>query len=184
MATVSVNGLDFNVLASVDDALIYITGSTSESATTWLASDEDFQGRTLVSANRIMNRLRWIGEVAVPNQPNAWPRIGEGITPTPPLDSPIAIYNGFYELALLLVENPELANSPSSGSNVQRAKGGDAEVWFFRSTLDGAPPLPTAAYAWFKPYLLSGVGILSQDSGTFQGEFTSVFDNDPEGEVY
>ena len=183
MATVTINGIDFDVLANVADALVYITGSTSEFASTWLASDEDFQGRTLVSANRIMNRLRWIGQVEVDGQPNAWPRIGDGIVPTPPLDSPIAIYNGFYELALLLVENPELANTSSSGSNVQRAKGGEAEVWFFRSTLDGAPPLPTAAYAWFKPYLVNGVGILSYDSGTFAGEFTSVFDNDPEGQV-
>lgn len=181
MATITINTKDFTTIATVDEAEDYITGSISEGADAWLAGTVDFQGRTVVSAQRIFDRLPWLGTLTDPTtpQPNSWPRDGVDVTGFVDGVTPTAILNGLFELSMILALDPEVANTLNSGSNVKRAKGGDAEVWFFRNTEDDAPILPASVYQWVKLYLDQGLGIGAIDFGTYSEEaFESVFDEE------
>lgn len=178
MADITIGTYTFQCITDLETALQYVTGSISEGAAVWLAGDDEFQGRTLISAQRIFDRLPWIGSVTVEGQPNSWPRTGipgvvdDTITPEP-------IIFGLIELAMLLAQDSEIANTTNSGSNVKRAKGGDAEVWFFRNTEDSSSILPASAYLWIKQFLDQGIGIGAADFGTYSEEpFKSVFDDE------
>lgn len=179
MATVTINTKDFTTIATIAEAEDYIIGSISENSDTWLAGTDDFKGRTVVSAQRIFDRLPWLGTLTVDGQDNSWPR--NGITVTGFVDgvTPVGILNGLFELAMILAADPEAANTTNSGSNVKRAKGGDAEVWFFRNTEDDASILPASVHFWVKQYLDQGLGIGAIDFGTYSDEaFESVFDQE------
>lgn len=179
MADIIINDRTYIAIADLDAATDYITGSISENATTWFDGSEDFQGKTLVSAQRIFDRLPWLGTPTADPQDNSWPRDGITVTGFVNGVTPVAILNGLFELAMIMGVDPEISNTLNSGSNVKRVKGGDAEVWFFRNTEDDAPILPASVYLWVKQYLDQGLGIGAIDFGTYSDDpFESVFDDE------
>jgi len=178
MGTVIIGSTAYDIYDDLDGANDYL--DVHLGAVAWNAGDSDFQSKVLVMASRLFNRLKWKGDVtdAVTPQPLAWPRDSTGVLGHVDGTTPDAILNGFWEMAALIGEDPDVINSLSSGSNVQRAKAGEAEVWFFRSTLETAPKLPTSVHEWIKDYLLGEDGVLAVDYGTYTEEFSSVFDDD------
>lgn len=178
MGFVTINTLDYQIYGEPEAADVYL--DIHLGATAWSTGDTDFKSKVLVMTTRLFDRIKWKGEIAVDGQAIAWPRINTGLPDVVADEIPVGIMNGFYEMVAILAEDPSIINSSTSGSNVQRAKGGDAEVWFFRSTVDTAPRYPTSVNEWIKRFLGSEDGILSLDTGTYTEPFISVFDEPPE----
>lgn len=175
MAEVELNTVTYTVYDTLDNANVYLDASLF--AVAWQAGDDDFKARCMIMATRHLDAIDWKGTKADDAQLIAWPRINTGV---PPDDgtTPQAILNGFFELCALIAEDPSVTQAANSGSNVQRAKGGEAEVWFFKSTLETATRLPPAVHNWVKNYFGSEGGSLSMVSGV-DCDFTSVFDEPP-----
>lgn len=99
--------------------------------------------QALITAVRFLDRgMLWSGtqtDTATP-QPLEWPRDsatcrGDAVTDgTIPDD----FAHGEFELALALLKDAAIQNSPDAGSNLRRAKAGSAEVEFFRPTQSAA----------------------------------------------
>lgn len=175
MAQVTINSANYEVYDTLANANLYLDASLF--AVAWQNGDDDFKSRCMVSATRYLDTVDWKGTKADDAQPIAWPRINTGVAPddgtTPP-----AILNGFFELCALIAEDPSVTQAANSGSNVQRAKGGEAEVWFFKSTIETATRLPASVHNWVKAYFGGDGGSLSYSSGV-DCDFTSVFDEPP-----
>lgn len=147
-------------------------------ATAWQALEEDARVQVLVMGTRYLDAFRWKGTKTDEAQPLEWPRTHTGVSPSD--EAAYARFlNGFFELCALISEDPATLQNANSGSNVQRAKGGEAEVWFFKSTIESASTFPPSVHNWMKDLLAgSGGGALSFASGVDCG-FTSVFDDPP-----
>lgn len=176
MASVNFNEVDYEVYADLDEANVYLDASLF--ATAWQGSDDDRKAQVLIMATRVMDALKWKGVKADEAQLIEWPRVNTGV---PPDDgtTPQAILNGFFEMAALIADDPSVIQNANSGSNVMRAKGGEAEVWFFKSTLETATRLPPIVHNWVKDYFagFSG-GAFSLVTGV-DCELDSVFDEAP-----
>lgn len=186
MGTVTINTVDYEIYGTLAEAQQYL--AVKFEAEVWAAASVEDQSKYLVLATRYFNRIRWKGDItdsATP-QPLAWPRDNTGVTGHANGTTPDEIHNGFWEYVAQLAEDPSITNNPTTGSNVQRAKGGEAEVWFFRSTLETASRYPLDVLDFIRDYLDGGDGIISYDSGTGANPFVSVFDSSPDrtGGVY
>jgi hypothetical protein len=126
IATVSVNGNDYQVYADLEFADEYLGGDVAR-ADNWEALDEDpDQGRALVTATRLLQRQSW----------------RDGV---PSLDDPpLIVQQATALLAADISAKPALGDSGSTGSNVKSVGAGSAKVEFFRPT--AGTPLPQAAY--------------------------------------
>jgi hypothetical protein len=178
MGTVTIGATDYDIYGERTAAATYL--DVHLNAIAWAAGTTEFQNKVLVMATRLMDRMAWKGELTDSDQPIDWPRTGTGVTGVEDAVIPTDILYGFYELSVLIAEDPTIINNATSGSNVQRAKAGEAEVWFFRSTADTATKLPTSVHELVKRFLAGDDGILSLDSGTYTEEFVSVFDETPD----
>lgn len=179
MATIGINGVTYEVYDTFDATVNYL--AVSISAIKWAAGDDDFKSKVMVMASRYLDSISWKGEKVDPDQGNEWPRMNTGVTSAPVDNStPPAILNGFYEACALIAEDPTSTQAANSGSNVQRAKGGEAEVWFFKSTFETATRLPPIVHNWVKPYYASEIGAFSLATGVPEEPFVSVFDQTPD----
>lgn len=176
MATVDFNGTDYEVYADLDEANIYLDASLF--AVKWQESEDDRKTQVLIMATRVMDAFKWKGVKTDEAQLIEWPRTNTGVPPDNG-GTPQAILNGFFEMAALIADDPSVVQNANSGSNVMRAKGGEAEVWFFKSTIETATRLPPIVHNWVKDYLAgSGGGALSLVTGV-DCESSSVFDEAP-----
>lgn len=176
MAEVDFNGSTYTVYDTLEAADVYLAASLF--ALKWQESGEDQKLQVMIMATRMMDALTWKGVKVDGAQLIEWPRTGTGVPPDDGV-TPKAILNGFFELCALIADDPTVIQNANSGSNVQRAKGGEAEVWFFKSTLETATRLPPIVHNWVKAYLSGmGEGDLSMVTGA-DCEFTSIFDEPP-----
>jgi hypothetical protein len=131
MAEITIAGNTYGSYASVAEADEYLAADLPRYAA-WAALSADMKGRALVTATRYLLGLAWVGGI-------------------PDLDTPpAAVVEATALFAADIAAKPALANDASTGSNVKRVKGGEAEVEFFRPTTGAALP----------PYLLRLLGSL------------------------
>lgn len=110
-----------------------------------------------------------------------WPRaVSEDCNGTAVLDTvvPDQIVEAEFELAQLILAKPKLQESAGEGTNVKRAKGGEAEVEFFRNTIATSrdTKLPAIVHDLIKCFLGTGGDIgIPYVSGAGKG---SLFDDD------
>lgn len=180
MGTVTIDTVEYQTYGTLAEANDYL--NVNLAATDWNGATDDEKSKALVMTTRFFNRVKWKGEVTddVTPQPLAWPRDSTGVEGHADGTIPDAILNGFWEMAALIIADPAVTGNRTTGSNVSRAKAGEAEVWFFRSTLETESKFPIDVLDWIRAYLENGSSILSYDSGTYSDEFTSVFDESPE----
>ena len=176
MAEITIGSNTYEAYSDVATADEYLGASLF--ATAWQSLAVGPKSQVLVMATRYLDAFKWKGTKADDAQLLEWPRINTGV---PPSDA--AAYarflNGFFELCALIADDPTVLQNANSGSNVQRAKGGEAEVWFFKSTIETASTFPPSVHNWMKDLLAgSGGGALSFASGV-DCDFTSVFDDSP-----
>lgn len=173
-----VYGLTSDPLA---DAKTYMTGRFGTEA--WDAASTNNKRKALVSAARQLDRQRWTSvptDVATP-QPMEWPRaVSEDCNGTAVLDTvvPDQIVEAEFELAQLILADSEVQEVAGQGTNLKRAKGGEAEVEFFRYTVGTSrdTKLPAIVHDLVKCFLGTGGDIgIPYISGAGKG---SVFDDD------
>lgn len=142
MPKVTINAVEYDAYAAVDYADEYLAADVAR-AETWADATPDNKGRALVTATRLLQRLRWkAGAPAVD-------------TATDPVKQATCL------LAADVLAKPALGDSGSSASNVKAVGAGSARVEFFRPQ-DGQV-LPAAAFDLLRGLLgdadeLVGVG--------------------------
>lgn len=167
--TFSVYGITSDPLA---DANSYIAGKFSNAA--WTALTDDQKKQAIVSANRsIDSRPIWSGEQVSSSQTNAWPRNSATCngTAVPDGTTPDNVAHAQFELAFLIVSDPELPNTAGTGTNIKRAKAGTAEVEFFTPTVGTgqATLFPTVVHELIGCYYSAN----STTAPTVTGKFSS-----------
>lgn len=130
----------------------------------WIAKTEYQQDQSLVTAFRMLERLRPVGAKVDADQEGLWPRTGvyypDG-TAVPDDTLPADWITAQYELALALALKPTIATSSSTASNIKRVRGGPAEVEFFAPVAAAAStPLPWLVWELLFPYLLASQGVV------------------------
>lgn len=125
--TVTINGEDYDVYASVEEVDRYANGSLTADA--WQALTDDDKARVLVSVTRWIDSQCWQGEKIDPAQPLAWPRTVGAL----PVIEQAAIM-----LSILLAANPELMDqmtgaTVSADGGTKRLKAGSVEIEYFRA---------------------------------------------------
>lgn len=153
MATITINTVDYSSFASVAEADEYLAVDVSRYAA-WAALDTDEKGRALITASRYLASLEWVDGVPSYDTP------------------PAAVVEATSLFAADIAAKPALGNDASTGSNVKRVKGGEAEVEFFRPTSGAALP----------SYLLRLLGDLLGTDVTWPdgwGEGGSAYGSDP-----
>lgn len=122
-----------NSYISVADASEYFALAVHGAA--WVSADTSVREAALVSATRMLDRQRWSGSKASPSQALQWPRSGltdrDGNTLSD-ATVPQEVVDATCELALSLIDNPDLQNSDNSGSNIKRVKADTVEVEYIR----------------------------------------------------
>lgn len=139
--SVTISGNSYEIFGSVDRAKEYLRGGIN--GTGFLDLGLSDQGRHLVQANRILSRQGW----------------KSGFPVEADLTIPLGIEFAQYELAVLLVEDPDIFSNPGTGSNERRLKAGSAEIEFF-SRQDGKL-FPPQILDLIRPYLSSRSAILT-----------------------
>lgn len=127
MPTVDIGPEVFDVFADVDQADTYLAGDVLRAPGWALQLAPDAKERGLVSATRMLLELPWCD--AVPDFDTA-PEVVQQVTAM---------------LAADLLAKPKLFADATGDSNVKSARGGSAQVEFFRPT-EGGPAIP--AQAW------------------------------------
>lgn len=153
MATITIAGNDYSSFASVAEADAYLAVDVSRYAA-WAALDDDDKGRALITASRYLASLDWVDGVPSYDTP------------------PQAVVEATSLFAADIAAKPSLGNDASTGSNVKRVKGGEAEVEFFRPTEGSALP----------SYLLRLLGALLGNDVTWPdnwGEGGTAYGSDP-----
>lgn len=121
MATITISAVEYQSFASVAEADSYLAADMSRYAA-WALLTADNKGRALITASRYLATLDWLDGV-------------------PSYDTPPAVVVEATALfAADIAAKPSLGNDASTGSNVKRVKGGEAEVEFFRPTSGSALP--------------------------------------------
>lgn len=173
MGTVNIGGTDYTIYGDESSANAYFAASISSQ--NWDSASVTSRRKALVTAYRWLNRLKWQGAKTSSAQDGAHPRTGLTDCDGTAVDSSTVapgVAEAQYELSDLLLGDGTLVQNASSGSNVRRAKAGEAEVEFFIPTLGfgGATDtiVPRPAFDLIKCYL-EGFGPSSSSGNTAYG---------------
>ena len=126
-----------NAYISADEADTYLNGSLT--ADSWLTLDEEVKERAIISATRMLDRQRWMGEKTDPAQLLQFPRTGLTDSYGTAVASevvPQAIKDATAELALSLALDPSVQDQAGTQKGIKRVKAGSAEVEFFFSSVN------------------------------------------------
>ena len=158
VGSVSIAGNAYPVYGSRARAIEYLNAHPS--GTTFTEGDFDDQGRAMITARRWLDRQSWLGDKTVSSQETAFPR-------DPDTTVPLAIEFASYELSLLILDDPEIMNQESQGSNDKVLKAGPVSIEFFSRTdggggsFSGKGVFPPQVADLIGPYLSSPVAVLA-----------------------
>jgi len=158
MGTVQINGVDYEVMGSLDGAKQYLAAAVTSGAAAWNAlPTDDRKAAFLVAATRLLHRKAWSGTPSAADQVTAFPRDGlvDPITgeALPDGTTPQNAVFAEYELAAHLVGNSSSFEAQNAGSNVKRMAAKGVEMEFFRGTDVDAPILPPVVMDLLGGYL-------------------------------
>jgi hypothetical protein len=186
MGTVVISSVTFDIYGTQTGgggSVEYLTASSTEAATAYLAATPDAQARALVSVARLLNRQRWQGLKTLDAQPLAWPRTSVADSYGNVVDSlsiPVDVINASYELAAMVIADPSLLDKASTAENISSLQAGSVSISFFRR--EGGARFPTIVEELIGAYLSSSAsGGGSSDSlyGIASGTgVESQFDDD------
>lgn len=126
MASVTIEGVEYETYASVADADAYYNADSNGES--WRSADVDTKSRALVTATRWIDSQCWKGEKLDPAQPLEFPRTEGSIE---------AIVQASIMLAGMLVVDPTLWSTLSGATvaadgGTKRLKAGSVEIEYFR----------------------------------------------------
>lgn len=135
MPTITIGSNAYEVYADVSEADEYFAAAIH--AANWTAAETTTKQQALVTATRMFDRTCWQGEKTDEgSQPLSWPR--SGLTDSdgnaiPDIIVPDFIINGFFELALSLVDGSTVQTNATPGAQgLQIIKAGSVMLQYFR----------------------------------------------------
>jgi hypothetical protein len=136
----------------------------------FLAASPDVQAQCLVSMTRTLDRQLWQGDVTVPGQAHAFPRINLQYADGTPVDSatvPQQVIDACCEGAAQLADGSNLMDVQNTFNYDKRLKAGSVEIEKFRQT-DDAPRFPQVIMELVGLWLGGGAGVPvgSRSTGT------------------
>lgn len=153
VGSISVRGNEYPIYGTFDRATEYFAPHIS--GDTYLDAEFSDKQKALITARRLIDQQNYLGSPAVSTQTTAFPRGSDTAVP-------IAIETAQYEIALLLLGDPEFFNADTTGSNEKRLKAGPVEIEFFSRTSDGSAPIfPPQIDRLLKPYLGSSISVIT-----------------------
>ncbi len=158
MPVIDLGGNNYPAYADIAAADIVLAADISRAAG-WASRTADTKARALITASRLIARLKWAsGQAPDPDAP------------------PEAIGEAAAMLAADLAAKPSLAGSLGQESNLKRVKAGSAEVEFKANTAQGTLPMPADIWT-----LILSTGLIgsSGDDAPFYsgGDFPSRFED-------
>lgn len=180
MPSVTINAVVYSVYANVATADAYMNASTQDQFDTWSALTTDEKSRGLVSATRLIDRQRWLGEKTDPLQELAFPRTGltdcDG-TEIDPDTVPQQVVDASILLALDLASGSSVATAATTEDLTKRLKAGSVELEKFRADQSLATRFPLPVMELLSCFMAGSVvvaGSLSYgiDGVGFTGDFT------------
>ena len=142
----------------------------------WDSADADTQSRALVTATRMLDRQLWKGTKTSSSQALEWPRTGVVDRYGDAIDEntvPAVIIQATQELALSLIDDPDVQTNASTSSGIKRAKAGSAEVEYFK-------PTPRYRFPTIVQELVKALMGGSIISGAAYGIDKEAYSNDPD----
>lgn len=148
------NGATATIYGTFAAAVSYIGSSYGDAYTAWLALSVDDQKRTLISAERFLDRQAWSADYV----------------DFADRDAEAAFAIASYELAAMIAEDPAVTAAADAGTNVKQVYAGGAGVEYFSGSSASAgtasvlPPILAALLdsylddASAAAYLVGGVG--------------------------
>lgn len=135
---VEISGIVYPVYSDLDTANEYLAADFN--AAKWRAeTDEDQLKRAIVSATRTLDSMAWLGTKTDPDQLNAFPRTGMGLSDISDDEIPQEIVDANALLARHIHDGSFIPSAVTLGSNVKRQKAGSVEIEYFSPTLLGDP---------------------------------------------
>lgn len=125
---------EFSVYASVSTADIYADAADHGGAFRDL--DDTEKGRKLVTATRILDRQRWLGDKLNEGQEHAFPRKSTGITEMEAVDFPARVQQAAIEIALALANGSALQDNATTNQRISSLSAGSVSLSFL-SNPDG-----------------------------------------------
>jgi len=164
-----------NSYVTVAEANTYMAASF-RGADFWAALTEEQKLRALITAFRIFETIRWVGQPTEEDQDAAWPRTGTLTPDGRPLPSdvvPQEIKDAQIEFAFEIASNSTVETTTSTSSNIKRVQAGDAVVEFFAPGTGQVIPEPA-----FRPiaHLIGGTTIVG--ACAFGTDGTTASDNE------
>ncbi len=156
VGSLAIQGNNYPIYGTAARATEYFNASLSGS--TYTGAPLSDQQRSLVTARRLIDRQNFLGTTTAVDQFTAFPRDEETLVP-------LKVEFAQYELALVLLESPDVFNQSSTGSNERRLRAGPVEIEFFSSTLSsnriggGAGIFPPQVLDLLRSFLASTASI-------------------------
>lgn len=155
MPIVTIGATAYDVYGALEDADEYLEASTS--AVAWRDAEEIDKQRALVSATRILDRLKWKGEKTDEYQLLAWPRSEVGDPEVEDGTTPMGVIDASFELASILIAGDDpIPGNPAAGGT-KRLKAGSTEIEYFRA-FGAQPVLPRSILDLVGKWLLGATG--------------------------
>lgn len=129
-------------------AKAYIAFMSGAKADAWTGSTPDKQKKSLGTAARLLNAVKWTDTADTFAERDAIANA----------DGKLVFQLASYELAVLVMADDALAEAANQGSNIQSVSTGGASVTYFNPTTKNAPVLP--------PILMRLVGSYLGGAGT------------------
>lgn len=160
---------------SVADANIYL--KLAIHADSWSSASSGDKEKALVTATRQLDRQNWEGSKYedAPTQVLDFPRSGLVDDEGDEVDEttvPQQIIDATCELGLALLDNTQLQDESSTGSNIKSLKAGSAEIEYIRAT--SGKRFPTIVDELIGLWLTAGSG----SATALAGPFVSGADNE------
>lgn len=161
MPLINLDGHDYDVYVTVEDADVYLDGQIS--ADTWRAADDDVKKRSIISSTRLIDRQQWQGEKTDEYQVHAFPRTGltypDG-RDVPSETVPQEVVDACCELASALLDGSTVQDSMQPGESlVQSLRAGSVAISYFRSPQGLGERFPTVAQELLAFWLASNRGV-------------------------
>jgi hypothetical protein len=135
--TVTINAVAYPVYGDLADADNYLMASIT--ATAWFAAAAFVRMQSIVSVVRWMDRVPWLGAQTESDNALQFPRTGLTNADGTPVDSnslPLLLVNAEFELAAMLVDNPDL-QSTFQDPRAKALGAGSARIDYFRPVGQG-----------------------------------------------
>lgn len=169
--TVVIGGASFKIYGSQANGIAYHRGSLGTEAAAFIAAATDSQAMALVDATRMINRHKWISTL------NTFTLRDAFLVDEDPDDVPV-FQHATYELAALLLADPDIKSGSTSGSNVASVGAGPAQVSFFRPTLGVSGRFPQIIKELLGEYMAGSVASADGVSNAYGTDEESSFDGD------